>query len=140
MPFPKFTKYRAYPTRTFLDTPFHTLHLHFTTMHLPILVLTLASLAAAAPANVVARQSSSVDISGSYWDATIRTQTGRPGYTIRDLTSSFRNPRFEQIVGGTCHYSFVPQGTSAPAVTDTCDAGLTYTWDCEFEHASIYAL
>jgi hypothetical protein len=103
-------------------------------MRLSILTLAITSLAVAAPASLVARQSSSVDISGSYWDATITSQSGRPGYSIRDLATAFHSSKLEQTVGGTCHYSFVPQGFSPPAVTDTCDAGLTYTWDCKFEH------
>ncbi|KAH7366583.1 hypothetical protein BKA66DRAFT_470535 [Pyrenochaeta sp. MPI-SDFR-AT-0127] len=102
--------------------------------------LALAGLATATPTTLTARQSYSVDISGSYWDATITSQTGRPGYIIRDLNISFQNPKFEQTVGGTCHYSFVPQGFGAPAETDTCDAGLTYTWDCKFEHTLSYLL
>lgn len=91
-------------------------------------VLALAGLTAAAPSALLARDSVSVDISGSYWDVTITTQSGRPGYNIRDLVANFQNPKFEQSVGGKCHYSFVPQGTSPPAVTDTCDTGLSYTW------------
>ena len=91
-----------------------------------------AGLAVAAPSNLVVRKEGRVDISGSYWDVTISTQSGRPGYSIRDLTTSFNNPKFEQTIEGKCYYSFVPQGTSPPAETDRCDAGLQYTWDCKF--------
>jgi hypothetical protein len=91
--------------------------------------LAFAGLCAASPA-LVARKQGRVDVSGSYWDVTISVQSGRPGYTIRDLTTSFHNPKFEQTVEGKCHYSFVPQGTSPPAETDQCDKGLQYTWDC----------
>jgi hypothetical protein len=109
-------------------------------MRISAFIFTFAGLTAAAPAALVARQSNSVDISGSYWDAIITSQTGRPGYIIRDLNSSFHNPKIEQTVGGKCHYSFVPQGSSAPAVTDTCDAGLTYTWDCKFRYSLVCLL
>src|SRR5690242_2183044 len=98
--------------------------MHFT-------LLAFAGLAAAAPA-LQARQSYySYNLTGAYWDATITTQSGRPGYTIRDLEVSFHNPLSEKITPGTCHYSFVPQGWNPPATTSTCDAGLTYNWDSE---------
>jgi hypothetical protein len=96
-----------------------------------ISALVFAGLAAAAPSTLIARKEGRPDLSGSYWDATISSQTGRPGYIIRDLTASFHRAGSEQIVEGTCHYSFVPQGTSPPAETDRCDPGLSYTWDCE---------
>lgn len=94
-----------------------------------ISTLAFAGLAAASPALII-RNGGRPDISGSYWDATISTQSGRPGYSIRDLSASFLNPKFGQTVNAKCHYSFVPQGTSPPAETDTCDPGLQYTWDC----------
>lgn len=99
-------------------------------------VVALAGLTAAAPSTLVARQSAKVDISGSYWDVTLKTESGRPGYSIRDLAAVFNNPKFEQSASGKCHYSFVPQGTSPPAETDTCDKGLTYTWDCKSQHST----
>lgn len=87
-----------------------------------------AGICAASPALIV-RKDGRPDLTGSYWDATISTQSGRPGYSIRDLSTSFHNPNFQQNVNATCHYSFVPQGTSPPAVTDRCDSGLQYTWE-----------
>ncbi|KAH8724215.1 hypothetical protein GQ44DRAFT_708823 [Phaeosphaeriaceae sp. PMI808] len=93
-----------------------------------ITTLALAGLSAASPA-LVARKEGRPDLSGAYWDATISTQSGRPGYSIRDLSVKFHNPKFEQSLDASCHYSFVPQGTSPPAVTDRCDPGLQYTWD-----------
>ncbi|KZM19378.1 uncharacterized protein EKO05_0002929 [Ascochyta rabiei] len=94
-----------------------------------ISTLAFAGLAAAAPSSLVARKDGRPDYSGTYWDVTISTQSGRPGYSIRDLTTTFHRAGAEQTVPGSCHYSFVPQGTSAPAVTDRCDKGLTYTWN-----------
>jgi hypothetical protein len=94
-----------------------------------ISALAVTGLAAASP-TLVARKQGRPDISGSYWDVTISRQSGRPGYSIRDLSASFHNPKFEQTVNAACHYSFVPQGTSPPSVTDRCDSGLQYTWDC----------
>ncbi|KAJ8117827.1 hypothetical protein OPT61_g1068 [Boeremia exigua] len=91
-------------------------------------VLAFAGLAAAVP-HLQPRQDDDYNLTGAYWDASITTQSGRPGYTIRDLTVSFHNPLSEQAVSGTCHYSFVPQGTSNPAITSTCDTGLSYTWN-----------
>lgn len=111
-------------------TPRCTRLIAHTIMHLSS-VFALTSLAAAAPSALTTRQSSSVDISGSYWDATIKYQSGRPGFQIRDLNVNFHNPKFEQVASGLCHYSFVPQGTSPPAVTDTCSEGLKYTWNCK---------
>jgi hypothetical protein len=97
------------------------------TMHISILAF--AGLAAASPALIV-RNNGRPDLSRSYWDATIASQSGRPGYSIRDLSASFHSPKLAQTVNAKCHYSFVPQGTSPPAETDTCDPGLQYTWDC----------
>lgn len=95
-------------------------------------ILAFAGLATAAPALQV-RQSSyySYNLTGAYWDTTITTTSGRPGYTIRDLKVSFHNPLSEQTADGACHYSFVPQGWNSPAVESTCDKGLTYNWDCK---------
>lgn len=99
------------------------------TMHISALLF--AGLAAAAPSTLIARNHGRPDFSGSYWDATISAQSGRPGYSIRDLTTTFHRAGTEHTLGGTCHYSFVPQGTSPPAETDRCDSGLSYDWDCK---------
>lgn len=95
-----------------------------------ISALAIAGLSAASPA-LIARKQGRPDFTGSYWDVTISEQTGRPGYQIRDLSVQFHSPKLEQNVDAACHYSFVPQGTSPPAVTDRCDTGLKYTWDCK---------
>jgi hypothetical protein len=71
------------------------------------------------------------DLTGSYWDISINTQSGRPGYTITDFGATFHSPILSNAVVGKCHYSFVPQGTSPPATTNECTGGLKYTWDCE---------
>jgi hypothetical protein len=102
-------------------------------------VLAFTGLCAASPA-LVARQNGRVDVSGSYWNVTISTKSGRPGYLIRDLSTIFHNPKFEQTVDAKCHYSFVPQGTSPPAETDQCDTGLQYTWDCTFSQLHLPSL
>lgn len=94
-------------------------------------LLTLAGLAAAAPSTLIARKEGRPDLSGSYWDATVSYQTGRPGYTIRDLSATFHRAGSEQLVAGNCHYSFVPQGTSPPSEIDRCDPGSVFSWDCK---------
>lgn len=71
------------------------------------------------------------DLRGSYWDVSISTQSGRPGYSIRDFSASFHTPVSAQAFEGKCHYSFVPQGTGRPAETDECSGGLKYEWDCK---------
>lgn len=71
------------------------------------------------------------DLRGSYWDVSISTQSGRPGYSIRDFSASFHTPLSTQTFEGKCHYSFVPQGTSPPAETNECSGGLKYEWDCK---------
>lgn len=88
----------------------------------------LAVLAAAAPAATAKHW----NMTGAYWDAKVSTQSGRPGYSIRDLEVTFHQPVSEEIFQGKCHYSFVPQGTSPPAETDTCSTGLKYTWGTSF--------
>lgn len=98
--------------------------------------LAFAGLAATSSSTLIPGKDGRPDLSGSYWDATISAQSGRPGYSIRDLAVSFHGNGFEQTFDGTCHYSFVPQGTSPPAETDRCDTGLSYTWDCKFARYS----
>lgn len=73
------------------------------------------------------------DLRGSYWDVSISTQSGRPGYTITDFNVTFHSPYVSEVFApsqGKCHYSFVPQGTSAPAETNECEGGLKYEWNC----------
>ncbi|XPS76266.1 hypothetical protein M3J09_008320 [Ascochyta lentis] len=94
-----------------------------------ISALAFAGLAAASSSTLVARKDGRPDYSGSYWDVTISSQSGRPGYSLRDLTTTFHRTGTEHTVAGSCHYSFVPQGTRPPAETDRCDPGLSYTWD-----------
>jgi hypothetical protein len=79
---------------------------------------------------IAAVAAQSFDLTGAYWDVSVTTQTGRPGYEIKDVTASFHNPLAEENKAGKCHYSFVPNN-GRPSITDTCDEGLAYTWDCE---------
>ncbi|KAF3042875.1 hypothetical protein E8E12_002441 [Didymella heteroderae] len=69
------------------------------------------------------------DLRGSYWDVSISMQSGRPGYSIRDFSAAFHTPITAQVTEGKCHYSFVPQGTSPPAVTDECSPALKFEWN-----------
>ncbi|KAF3048605.1 hypothetical protein E8E11_009787 [Didymella keratinophila] len=91
-------------------------------------ILALA-LAAAAPAAAQLGPESSEydrpDLRGSYWDVSINTQSGRPGYTITDFGATFHSPVLSKAVEGKCHYSFVPQGTSPPSTTNECTDGLS---------------
>lgn len=97
-----------------------------------ISLLALAGAAAAAsPLGPDSSEYDRPDLTGSYWDVSISTQSGRPGYTIRDFSASFHSPVSAQAFEGKCHYSFVPQGTSPPAETDECNGGLRYEWDCK---------
>jgi hypothetical protein len=70
------------------------------------------------------------DLRGSYWDVSISTQSGRPGYTITDFSAALHTPITAKVSEGKCHYSFVPQGTSPPAETNECTGGLKYEWNC----------
>lgn len=95
-------------------------------------LLTLAGLAAAAsPLGPNSSEYDRPDLTGSYWNVSISTQSGRPGYSIRDFSAAFHTPITAQTTEGKCHYSFVPQGTSPPAETDECSEGLKYEWDCK---------
>jgi hypothetical protein len=89
--------------------------------------ISLLALAAGAAASEYDRP----DLRGSYWDVSISTQSGRPGYNIRDFTAAFHTPVAAQVIEGKCHYSFVPQGTSPPAERDECSPELKYEWDCK---------
>jgi hypothetical protein len=91
----------------------------------------ISLLALAAAATAAASEYDRPDLRGSYWDVSISTQSGRPGYSIRDFSTSFHSPIAAQVVEEKCHYSFVPQGTSPPAETDECSSGLKYEWDCK---------
>ncbi|KAF1922870.1 uncharacterized protein M421DRAFT_426489 [Didymella exigua CBS 183.55] len=91
-------------------------------MRLSLLALTGAAIAAAS-------EYDRPDFTGAYWDVSVSTQTGRPGYTITDFSASFHSPLASQAVEGKCHYSFVPQGTSPPAETNECTGGLKYEWN-----------
>jgi hypothetical protein len=79
---------------------------------------------------VAAAAAQSFDLTGAFWDVSVTTQTGRPGYEIKDVTANFHNPLSAENKAGKCHYSFVPNN-GRPSITDTCDEGLAYTWDCE---------
>ena len=79
---------------------------------------------------VAAAAAQSFDLTGAYWDVSVTTQTGRPGYEIKDVTANFHNPLSAENNAGKCHYSFVPNN-GRPSITDTCDEGLAYTWDCK---------
>jgi hypothetical protein len=92
--------------------------------------ISLLTLAAGA-ATVAASEYDRPDLTGSYWDVSISTQSGRPGYNIRDFSAAFHTPVTAQVTEGKCHYSFVPQGTSPPSETDECSPGLKYEWDCK---------
>ena len=95
-------------------------------MRISLLALALAGTTAAAS------EYDRPDLTGTYWDVTISTQSGRPGYSIRDFSAAFHTPVTAQVTKGNCHYSFVPQGTSPPAETDECSPELRYEWDCKF--------
>jgi hypothetical protein len=81
---------------------------------------------------VAAAAAQSFDLTGAFWDVSVTTQTGRPGYEIKDVTANFHNPLAAENKAGKCHYSFVPNN-GRPSITDTCDEGLAYTWDCELD-------
>lgn len=101
-------------------------------MRASILALALAATApAAAQLGPGSSEYDRPDLRGSYWDVSINTQSGRPGYTITDFGASFHSPVLSKAVEGKCHYSFVPQGTSPPATTNECTPGLKYSWDCK---------
>ncbi|USP81285.1 hypothetical protein yc1106_08559 [Curvularia clavata] len=85
-------------------------------------------LAAASPA-LVTRAEGWPDLTGSYWDLTVAYQSGRPGYSIKDLSVTFHNSKSEETAEAKCHYSFVPQGTRPPSEVTQCSSGLEYTWD-----------
>lgn len=86
---------------------------------------------ALAPLAAVATQAVELfDLRGAYWDVSVKTQTGRPGYEIKDVTVAFYNPLSTEAAPGSCHYSFVPNN-GRPAITDTCEKGLGWSWDCE---------
>ena len=96
-------------------------------MRFSFLALALASLTATTAA---ASEYDRPDLTDTYWDVSISTQSGRPGYSIRDFNATFHSS-ITRAIEGKCHYSFVPQGTSAPAETDECSTGLKYEWDCK---------
>lgn len=89
--------------------------------------LSLLALAGAVAASEYGRP----DLRGSYWDVSVSTQSGRPGYTITDFNANLHLTNSSQLVEGKCHYSFVPQGTSPPSETNECTGGLRYEWNCE---------
>ncbi|KAG9185426.1 hypothetical protein G6011_07970 [Alternaria panax] len=89
----------------------------------------ISLLALAGVATSAATEYDRPDLTGSYWDVSISTQSGRPGYSIRDFSAAFHTPVTAQATEGKCHYSFVPQGTSPPAETDECTQGLKYEWN-----------
>ena len=97
------------------------------TMRFSFLALVLAGSAAV---TVAESEYDRPDLTDTYWDVSISTQSGRPGYSIRDFNATFHSS-ITNAIEGKCHYSFVPQGTSAPAETDECSTGLKYQWDCK---------
>jgi hypothetical protein len=78
-----------------------------------VAILSLVGLASAAP-SLLARQNTDY----GFWNTTFNHATGRPGWEKRDLTAWYY--RGELRATTTCHYSFVPQGTSPPAVENWC--------------------
>jgi hypothetical protein len=88
------------------------------------------ALAGSAAVTVAESEYDRPDLTDTYWDVSISTQSGRPGYSIRDFNATFHSS-ITNAIEGKCHYSFVPQGTSAPAETDECSTGLKYEWDCK---------
>jgi hypothetical protein len=71
-------------------------------------------------------------LAGSTALTAAESEYDRPDLTdsIRDFNATFHSS-ITNAIEGKCHYSFVPQGTSAPAETDVCSTGLKYEWDCK---------
>lgn len=103
-------------------------------MRLSLLASSVIALTGLAAARDYDNEYDRPDLRGSYWDVSISTQSGRPGYTITDFSASFHSPYTNETFAptqGKCHYSFVPQGTSPPSETNECDGGLKYKWNCK---------
>ncbi|KAF2240662.1 hypothetical protein BU26DRAFT_525885 [Trematosphaeria pertusa] len=91
------------------------------------LLLSLPLLTLASPA-LLPRQDTTPDY--GYWDATVTTDAGRPGWQTRQVSATYYNPGLAQPLSSTCTWSFVPQGTNGPPVeTSRCDReGFAYAW------------
>ncbi|PSN63070.1 hypothetical protein BS50DRAFT_623902 [Corynespora cassiicola Philippines] len=85
-------------------------------------VLAFAGLACAAP-SLMHRQEDY-----GYWNVTVTTESGRPGWQTRDVVARYHNPNIEDPFLGVCSYRFVPQGTRPPVETSTCTEGFEYSW------------
>ncbi|KAI4907628.1 uncharacterized protein J4E92_011051 [Alternaria infectoria] len=75
------------------------------------------ALAGSAAVTVAESEYDRPDLADTYWDVSISTQSGRPGYSIRDFNATFHSS-ITNVIEGKCHYSFVPQGTKTTRRSD----------------------